>query len=443
MRRVISFLLSAIGLATVIFAVATFVMLPAPADTPEPPIELPFGAHELTATVGWEDDPPPGLVAASSMDTAAGRPLRVLMVSMGGEYAAYGAGMLVASAEQKGWLDFDIITGVSAGGLLATFAFTRELQPDVVTRRVASIAAAVEAGSTGSAFIDAWRILLGWGTTVASSLEAVIGDMITEELVAKIAHEHRSGRRLLIASTDLTSGSAVVWDIGRIAASDLQDRVHLVRTAILASMSIPALFEPRLVRVSNGTTWHVDGGVMHPFFLAGMAATIAANRPGVELSFLMNGKLRDPITVSDLTARPDLVLARVAKLQTHAQWRNTLQLLMLQSILQGFTVRIAAIPDDISIPPVGTDFKASTITSLFQQGLKRSEEAFATPQGNDAIWRRLTADSVGMGEIVAQVQRTPGPSTEARGNVRAPETVRATPTLPSSQGEEGAALSAR
>ncbi|MEP9376488.1 patatin-like phospholipase family protein [Aquabacter sp. CN5-332] len=392
---------------TVLLGTATFVMLPEPAKAPSHPIERPFGSHVLKTAVEWSEDPPAELIAASKLEVPGDRPLRVLMISMGGEYAAYGAGMLTASGEQPGWLDFDIVTGVSAGGLLATFAFAHALEPEAMKRRLGAFAAAVEEADSVLPFIEAWRVVLGRGTTVANNLQAVAGAMIDDALVEKIAQQQRAGRRLFVSSTDLTTGEAIVWDIGLIAASDLEDRVARVRSALLASMTVPVLFAPRSIGARSVSTWHVDGGVMHPFFVSGIVRAMRSGQRDMELDFLLNGKLRDPIEVADISPRPDKVTARALKLLQHVHWRSTLQVLLLETAMRGLTVRVAAIPSEVALPEHAVDFAAPVMIGLFEDGLQRSRQVLAGPGGDDALWQRLTPKSIGAERMLPETLQLP------------------------------------
>jgi hypothetical protein len=60
------------------------------------------------------------------------RPLDILEISGGGPYGAFGSGVLVGWAETGTRPKFDIVTGISAGALLSTFAFLGEPEDDAV-----------------------------------------------------------------------------------------------------------------------------------------------------------------------------------------------------------------------------------------------------------------------------------------------------------------------
>src|SRR5207244_2203406 len=51
------------------------------------------------------------------------RPLNVLAVSGGGKYAAYAAGLLQGWTQSGTRPQFDVVTGISSGALIAIYAF--------------------------------------------------------------------------------------------------------------------------------------------------------------------------------------------------------------------------------------------------------------------------------------------------------------------------------
>ena len=91
--------------------------------------------QQATATVPgipnarvWSDDRADTLLARARSEVfagAAGRggAVNVLAISGGGSNGAYGAGLLAGWSERGGRPDFAVVTGASAGALIAPFAF--------------------------------------------------------------------------------------------------------------------------------------------------------------------------------------------------------------------------------------------------------------------------------------------------------------------------------
>jgi hypothetical protein len=86
-----------------------------------------------------------------------------------------------------------------------------------------------------------------------------------------VAREHARGRRLLIATTNLDSQKATIWDMGAIAQHGGEKALRLFRDVLIASATVPGLFPPKLFDVEAGgqqyQEMHVDGGVAAPLFL--------------------------------------------------------------------------------------------------------------------------------------------------------------------------------
>ena len=59
----------------------------------------------------------------ATLERRNGRPLQILELSGGGAHGAFGAGFLAGWSETGAYPEFDIVTGVSTGALMSTFAF--------------------------------------------------------------------------------------------------------------------------------------------------------------------------------------------------------------------------------------------------------------------------------------------------------------------------------
>ena len=193
-------------------------------------------------------------------------PEYALALSGGGDAGAFAAGILVGWTEFGTRPEFKVVTGVSAGALIAPFAF---LGPkyDYVLRRAE--------GSIRPKDIFHWHswlaALSGDGIADDHPLSILIEKYVTAELLVEIAREYAKGRVLLIGTTDLDARRSVVWNMGAIAASPDPRALALFRKVLLASASIPGIFPPVMIDVElDGARFqemHVDGGVMRQVFL--------------------------------------------------------------------------------------------------------------------------------------------------------------------------------
>ena len=186
--------------------------------------------------------------------------LNFLALSGGGQWGAFGAGVLKAWTESGTRPAFVGVSGISTGAIIAPFAF---LGPgyDPVLEEIYTQYSTEDLLETTifSGLIS--------GTALANTapLAAIIAEKVTPDFLAEIANEHRKGRVLLVGTTNLDSGRPVIWDMGAIAASEHPDALQLFRQVILASASIPVAFPPAVIEVTtpDGQIYdevHVDGG---------------------------------------------------------------------------------------------------------------------------------------------------------------------------------------
>jgi predicted acylesterase/phospholipase RssA len=203
---------------------------------------------------------------ASCCAGIAGRPHHYLVISSGGDDGAFGAGLLVGWSAVGTRPEFDLVTGVSTGALIAPLAF---LGPDYDDRlREVYTQYSEDDMVERLGFAQA---LSGDAAFDTAPLRRLIDRYIGDEEVARISAEARKGRRLLIATTNLDAARPVVWDLTKIAASGAPNARQLIGDVILASCSVPGLFRPVLLEVAAGggryDELHVDGGVTSQLFI--------------------------------------------------------------------------------------------------------------------------------------------------------------------------------
>jgi len=193
-----------------------------------------------------------------------GRTYYMLAISEGGDYGAYGAGLLCGWTESGTRPVFKVVTGVSTGALMAPFAFLGS-KYDAKLKEI----------YTKYSTKDIVRIRLPFINSFTSTLplERLIERYFDIELLKEIATEHKKGRRLYIGTTNLDAERLVIWDMGKIAtvASAGDDKaLKLFRKIMLASASVPVAFPPVYLNVeANDKRYdemHVDGGVTRQVF---------------------------------------------------------------------------------------------------------------------------------------------------------------------------------
>jgi len=190
-----------------------------------------------------------------------GNELRVLSLSAGGQWGAFGAGFLAGwgQNETDPRPEFDLITGVSAGALMAIPAFLGNADESLAYFR-----------GLDNLQVSRGRfpptILAAPSLRNPAPLERFLAKNITEETVVQLAEREEAGARLLVAATNLDTSYLEVFSIGAIAANDemsLGDRSLCIREVLLASAAVPAILPPRNI---NGTLY-ADGGLRDVIFL--------------------------------------------------------------------------------------------------------------------------------------------------------------------------------
>ena len=181
----------------------------------------------------------------------------VLLLSGGGSVGAFGAGVLVGWSKSGTRPQFDVVTGISTGALMATLAFLGPKHDADLARAYTEITAKDVMKRRG---------IIGFAKKASvydrGPLERMIETIVTEQMMDEVAAEHRKGRRLYVGATNLDNGVATVWDMGRIASSTEPNRVQLYRRVLAASAAIPGVFAPVYISQTDGPpTMHVDGGI--------------------------------------------------------------------------------------------------------------------------------------------------------------------------------------
>lgn len=184
-----------------------------------------------------------------------------LLLSAGGEGGAYGAGFLSGWSARGDRPEFDLVTGVSAGALIAPFAFVgRSTDAELTAFFSDGLATRLDARNS---FVTG---ALGQSIYPAGPLSDLIAFEITDALIDQVAARHKEGARLLVLTTNLDAGRGVIWDMGAIAAAQSSFRYDLFRQVLRASASIPAIFPPTPIAatsIANDITeLHVDGGAV-------------------------------------------------------------------------------------------------------------------------------------------------------------------------------------
>jgi predicted acylesterase/phospholipase RssA len=287
----------------------------------------------------------------------------ILAISGGGVGGAFGAGALVGLTRKGTRPQFELVTGVSTGALIAPFAFLGPTWDQRLTE------AAMIAGS-GS--LLQWRggILYDPAVYSGEPLARFVDRFVTTELVAAVAAEAAKGRMLLVATTDLDKEESVIWDLGAIASRGGEEARALFRDVLTASASIPGVFPPIMIRVEeNGIAYdemHVDGGTIQSFFVAPevdhyLPAKIDGLE-GINVYVVINGQIG--VSSGTTPRSPIPILTRSYSATMKHISRRDIGIAAAFALRHGMSFHFTEIPVDYPFPGL-LDFRAPTIQALF------------------------------------------------------------------------------
>ncbi|MCE5340302.1 MAG: patatin-like phospholipase family protein [Planctomycetaceae bacterium] len=191
-----------------------------------------------------------------------------LALSGGGANGAFGAGVLYGWTQSGKRPQFQVVTGISTGALIAPLAFLGSNCDEELKQIYTSISDKDIFDVKGClGFIG-----MLWNESYADTqpLSDLIEKTLTQEKIDAIAREHAKGRRLYVGTTYLDAQRFVVWDMGAIASSKSPKATELFRKVLLASSAFPGAFPPVCFEVAaDGNMYdemHVDGGVVTGVF---------------------------------------------------------------------------------------------------------------------------------------------------------------------------------
>ncbi|MFA5362996.1 MAG: patatin-like phospholipase family protein, partial [Candidatus Omnitrophota bacterium] len=179
--------------------------------------------------------------------------------------SAYGIGLLKGWSKEGPRPVFKIVTGYSSGSIIAIATFAGKDYEDRIADLFTSISSK-DVLKPRSIF----SVLFGDSVNSTAPLAKKIDDMVNDDFMAKIAQEHRKGRRLYVGTTDFDAQGFVIWDMGALASKGGLDSLKMFRKIILASCAFPVIGPPVYFQVEAGgrryDEMHVDGGVVSGLF---------------------------------------------------------------------------------------------------------------------------------------------------------------------------------
>jgi hypothetical protein len=339
----------------------------------------------LAATRFWGDEVPKDILSfvrehmpsvtrmAAGARPKNGRPhIEYLALSGGADDGAFGAGLVTGWTERGDRPRFEVVTGVSAGALIAPYAF---LGPSY-DRQLTELWQNFDASSVATPQVLAG--LLGADALADSTpLRNLIAKHVDRRMLAEIAQEYRKGRLLLVGTTNLDAQRQMIWNMGEIAVAAERDQhaAQLFRDVLLASASLPGIFPPVHVKVRAGgkvyEEMHVDGGPTRQVFLAPAQLSLRTfdrlyPKPPLRTVYVIrNGKIGPEYEAVQSNALS--ISARSLYTLTKHQGMGDINQIFAMTERDGAAFRLASIPSSFKVKSA-TAFDPVYMKALFDVG---------------------------------------------------------------------------
>ncbi len=306
----------------------------------------------------------------------------ILALSGGGSKGAFGIGVL------KGWYDsgdmptFKLVTGISTGALIAPYAFLGGEYLDIIAEFYTNL-------SDDDIYRKKRLSKIIKSDSIARSLplQVLIEENIDEELLNKIAEEHKKGRRLFVGTTNLDAKRLVIWNMGHIAEIGGERGLELFQKVLLASASVPVALPPVYISVEadgkNYDEMHVDGGASVEVFFYGAILDVQSaieiiglkEKPKVRLFIIRNGVI---------LAKYKPVKPRITDIASNSlssliggQGIGDLYRIYTFSQRDGFEFNLASLPDNYYYESESNaQFDSVEMNMLYEMGYKESKNGY-------------------------------------------------------------------
>ena len=314
-----------------------------------------------------------------------GATMDVLVISGGGDWGAFGAGVLKGWGRVKGELarpQFDVVTGVSTGALIAPFAF---LGDDASLERIVQL---YRNPQSDIAISRGWLFFLPDNPSlyVLPGLERELRSSVDRAILERIVAEGAKGRALLVNTTNVDLGDNRVWDLVAEAKQSLAGDEEHLRRVLLASAGIPAVFPARGI----GDYLYVDGAITGNIIYGGEVRENEGLHarwrrkhpqramPRVRYWVIFNNQLRFPPQV--VRDRWPDIMGRTTIMATQTSTLNSLRHLFTMAEVArlkykaDIEVRLMAVPEDYLPSKPGT-FVKEVMNELADLGERMGADA--------------------------------------------------------------------
>lgn len=251
------------------------------------------------------------LRAAGTVGAASdGRPVdpSMLFLSGGSQHGAFGAGFLEGWKERdKNLPKFAVVTGVSTGSILSTFAFINEPEKIAAAYAITHESQLLEPlvpVKNGSPTTFGYVGVVQKGAIAdLGPLRTYLHKVLTDDILSRVAQGEREQRLLRVGVVDVDTGQAVALDLAdmanrwaQVAPDNTAERGRLKDCyveAIVASSSAPLAARPVFI----DERMYIDGGARFGAFSNEFENVLSAAKKDTKLQqpavyLLMNGDQR-------------------------------------------------------------------------------------------------------------------------------------------------------
>ena len=299
--------------------------------------------------------------------------LTILALSGGSADGAFGVGVLNGWTKTGRRPNFDIVTGSSTGALISIFAFLGHKYDALLKNLYLS--------QTNSSIFRNKGFAGFFSESLFDNepLKKQIEEIITEKILDEVAIEHKKGRRLYVATTNLDAGELVVWDMGLIAsggAAGRADRIQFFQKILRASAAIPVFFPPVFLKPLRGVQLrqaHADGGVKAPVLLSDFLFDQPARKR--ELYIIVNGSL----SLEDADEPVQLDIQSIAAKSLSGITRELTQQIIFRGYIRAKNTNtdfnLTAIPNSIPPQKDALSFDSAYLRQIYDAGEARVQSS--------------------------------------------------------------------
>lgn len=307
--------------------------------------------------------------------------INYLVLSGGGARGAFSVGALKAWSDKGQRPEFDIVSGVSTGALIAPYAF---LGPAYDETLIDLYTSGVAQDLVDMKFLP--KALLGPSLLSQEPLRTMVERYLTRDTLERIAAEHRKGRRLLVLTSNLDSQRAVIWNMGAIADSGRPDALKLFQDLIIASASIPGLYPAVLIKAKAGgrvfEEMHSDGGsatqilTIPEGWIANAQEDEWPKAPMFNMYILVNNTLMPEFALT--TNNTFVVMAKASSLLIKSQTRSALLATYAYARKNGIRFHMASIEVPVAYD-ITDPFNTNYMRAIYHLGYAQ--------MANGSLWK--------------------------------------------------------